>query len=86
MRRAIYEPIGDGTVIAEIPGFDGLWANAPTPADCVEELRSVLEGWATRAKRDTIRQALFLYKNTRCAPRNSKTLRAKILVAGTVSP
>ncbi|MBV8882745.1 MAG: type II toxin-antitoxin system HicB family antitoxin [Chroococcidiopsidaceae cyanobacterium CP_BM_RX_35] len=45
MHRAIYEPIGDGTVFAEIPGFDGLWANAQTRAECVDELRSVLEGW-----------------------------------------
>ncbi|MBV8883035.1 MAG: type II toxin-antitoxin system HicB family antitoxin [Chroococcidiopsidaceae cyanobacterium CP_BM_RX_35] len=45
MRRAIYEPIGDGTVFASIPGFDGLWANAQTQAACIDELRSVLEGW-----------------------------------------
>jgi len=45
MRQAIYEPIGDGSVFAEIPGFDGLWANAQSSADCVDELRSVLEGW-----------------------------------------
>ena len=39
MRRAHYEILGDdGTFYGEIPGFDGVWANADT-------LEEVLEGW-----------------------------------------
>ena len=45
MRHATYEPIEDGTIFATIPGFDGLWANAPTQETCEKELREVLEGW-----------------------------------------
>lgn len=45
MRRAQYERIEDGTYFGEIPGFEGLWANAPTEDECRRELRDVLEGW-----------------------------------------
>jgi len=45
MRHAHYEIIGDGTFYAEIPDFDGLWANADTLEECREELQEVLEGW-----------------------------------------
>lgn len=45
MRHAEYTPLEDGTWYGEIPGFDGVWANARTREACCEELRSVLEGW-----------------------------------------
>ncbi len=45
MQHARYEVIEDGTVFATIPGFDGLWANAPTQEECIAELRDTLEGW-----------------------------------------
>lgn len=45
MRHAQYERIEDGTYFGEIPGFEGLWANAPTEDECRGELRDVLEGW-----------------------------------------
>ncbi len=46
LRYAAFETIEeDGTVFATIPGFDGLWANAPTEAAARAELASVLEGW-----------------------------------------
>jgi predicted RNase H-like HicB family nuclease len=45
MQHAQYEPIDDGTIFATIPGFDGVWANAPTQEECEKELREVLEGW-----------------------------------------
>ena len=46
MRRAHYEILeDDGTFYGEIPGFDGIWANAVTLEDCREELEEVLEGW-----------------------------------------
>ncbi|HFD40087.1 MAG TPA: type II toxin-antitoxin system HicB family antitoxin [Anaerolineae bacterium] len=45
MRRATYEILEDGTFYGEIPGFQGVYANAKTLADCSEQLREVLEGW-----------------------------------------
>ncbi len=46
MRDARYEEIEeDGTIFATIPGFDGLWANAPTHAEATAQLESALEGW-----------------------------------------
>jgi predicted RNase H-like HicB family nuclease len=45
MGHAQYEHIEDGTYFATIPGFEGLWANAPTQSECEKELRDVLEGW-----------------------------------------
>ncbi len=46
MRRSHYEILDDGgTFYGEIPGFDGVWANAATLEECREELEEVLEGW-----------------------------------------
>lgn len=46
MRRARYQILeDDGTFYGEIPGFDGVWANAENLEDCREELEEVLEGW-----------------------------------------
>lgn len=46
MRRAHYEILeDDGTFYGEIPGFEGVWANAATLEACREELEEVLEGW-----------------------------------------
>ncbi|HSJ57330.1 MAG TPA: type II toxin-antitoxin system HicB family antitoxin [Anaerolineae bacterium] len=45
MRRAVYEILEDGTYYGEIPGFQGVYANAQTLAGCAEELQEVLEGW-----------------------------------------
>jgi predicted RNase H-like HicB family nuclease len=45
MRRATYELLGDGTFYGEIPGFQGVWANAATLEACREELQSALEDW-----------------------------------------
>ncbi len=46
MRRAKYEILGDdGTFYGEIPGFDGVYANAATLEACREELEEVLEEW-----------------------------------------
>ncbi|MBU0512520.1 MAG: type II toxin-antitoxin system HicB family antitoxin [Chloroflexi bacterium] len=46
MRRAKYEILpDDGTFYGEIPGFQGVWANAETLEECREELQEVLEGW-----------------------------------------
>ena len=45
MRRATYEILSDGTFYGEIPGFQGVYANASTLEACREELQEVLEGW-----------------------------------------
>ncbi len=43
MRRATYEILPDGTYYGEIPGFQGVYANAPTLEECRETLQEVLE-------------------------------------------
>ncbi len=46
MRQAKYEILSDdGSFYAEIPGFQGVWANAKTLEECREELKEVLEEW-----------------------------------------
>lgn len=46
MRRTHYKILeDDGTFYGEIPGLNGVWANADTLEDCREELEEVLEGW-----------------------------------------
>ena len=45
MRHARYEILDDRTYFGEIPGLQGVYANAPLLEDCRNELRSVLEGW-----------------------------------------
>ena len=45
MHRATYELLSDGTFYGEIPGFQGVYANAETLELCREELQEVLEGW-----------------------------------------
>ena len=46
MRQAKYEILSDdGSFYGEIPGFQGVWANAATLEDCRNELVEVLEEW-----------------------------------------
>lgn len=45
MRLAHYEILPDGTYYGEIPGFEGVWAQAETLEDCRTELQSALEDW-----------------------------------------
>jgi predicted RNase H-like HicB family nuclease len=45
MRKALYEILPDRTYYGEIPGFEGLYANAPTLDGCREQLQEVLEDW-----------------------------------------
>ena len=45
MRRATYEILDDRSFYGEIPGFQGVLANAETLEGCREQLREVLEGW-----------------------------------------
>ena len=46
MGRARYEILpDDGSFYGEIPGFEGVYANAETLEACREELEEVLEEW-----------------------------------------
>jgi hypothetical protein len=45
MDRADFEMLEDGTSYGQIPGLDGVWANAPTVEACGHELQEVLEDW-----------------------------------------
>jgi len=46
MRRAKYEILpDDGSFYGEIPGFQGVYANADQLEKCREELEEVLEEW-----------------------------------------
>ncbi len=46
MGKARYEILpDDSTFYGEIPGFDGVFANAKTLEACRDELEEVLEGW-----------------------------------------
>ncbi len=46
MRQAKYKILPDDEgFYGEIPGFQGVWANAETLEDCREELAEVLEEW-----------------------------------------
>ncbi len=54
MARAKYETLPDsGTYYGSIPGFQGVWANAPTLEACRKELQEVLEDWILLALRRT---------------------------------
>ena len=45
MRLAKYEILEDDAYYGEIPGFDGVWAQADNLEACREELQSALEVW-----------------------------------------
>ena len=45
MRRAKYEILSDGSFYGEIPGFQGVYANAATLEECRDQIQEVLEGW-----------------------------------------
>lgn len=47
MRLAKYEIIEDHTYYGEIPGLQGVWANADSLDACRQELQSGLEDWLT---------------------------------------
>ncbi len=45
LHRATYKALEDGSFFGEIPGFDGVWANAGSLEACREEIEEVLEEW-----------------------------------------
>jgi predicted RNase H-like HicB family nuclease len=45
LEKAEYKRLDDGTWYAEIPGFEGIWANRTSVEECRKELIEVLEEW-----------------------------------------
>lgn len=45
MRLAKYEILKDGQYYGEIPGFQGVWAQAENLETCGDELQSTLKDW-----------------------------------------
>ena len=52
LKKAEYKRIEDGSWFAEIPGFNGVWANGETVEICRSELSEVLEEWLILKIRD----------------------------------
>ncbi len=52
LKHAEYKKLDDETWFAEIPGFEGVWANAATVEECRSELEEVLEEWLVLKIRD----------------------------------
>jgi predicted RNase H-like HicB family nuclease len=52
LEKARYKVLEDGSWFAEIPGFDGVWANAATVEECRHEFMEVLEEWLVLKIRD----------------------------------
>lgn len=52
LMEAKYKILDDGTWFAEIPGFEGVWANGKTIEECRRELIEVLEEWLILKLRD----------------------------------
>ncbi len=52
IEKAQYRKLDDGTWFAEIPDFEGVWANSDTVEGCRKELITVLEEWLILKLRD----------------------------------
>ena len=52
LEKARYKVLEDGTWFAEVPGFEGVWANAPTVEGCRQDLMEVMEEWLILKIRD----------------------------------
>ena len=52
IKNTKYKQLEDNTWFAEIPGFDGVWANAGNIEECRRELIEVLEEWILLKTRD----------------------------------
>lgn len=52
LEKAEYKKLEDGAWFAEIPGFEGVWANGQTVEQCRTELLEVLEEWLILKLRD----------------------------------
>ena len=45
LNRATYDKLDDGTFVGEVPGLQGVLANAGTLEACRDRLAEVIEGW-----------------------------------------
>ncbi|MBI4050648.1 MAG: type II toxin-antitoxin system HicB family antitoxin [Candidatus Doudnabacteria bacterium] len=66
LKIAKYKLLKDKTYFGEIPGLQGVWANARNLEDCRKQLREVLEEWVLLRIRD--RQSvpgLYIHANRR---------------------
>lgn len=45
LKEAQYKLLKDGTYFGEIPGLQGVWANAKNLEECRNDLQEVLEDW-----------------------------------------
>ena len=45
LEKAEYKRLEDMTWFAEIPGYEGVWANGESVVKCRKELMGVLEEW-----------------------------------------
>lgn len=52
VKKAQYKNLEDGSWFAEIPGFEGVWADADSIEECRQELIDVLEEWLILKLRD----------------------------------
>ena len=52
LELAAYKQLDDATWFAEIPNFEGVWANGPTVEACRAELIEVLDEWLVLKLRD----------------------------------
>ena len=52
LNKTRYKLLDDGTWFAEIPDFEGVWANAATVEECRHEIVEVLEEWLVLKIRD----------------------------------
>lgn len=52
LEKAQYKKLENGTWFAEIPGFEGVWANSDSVEICRHELKNVLEEWLVLKIRD----------------------------------
>ncbi|GBD97996.1 hypothetical protein BMS3Abin07_00003 [bacterium BMS3Abin07] len=52
LEKAEYKKLDDGTWFAEIPGFEGVWANGKSVEECRKELLEVLDEWLILKLRD----------------------------------
>lgn len=52
LEKAQYKLLDDDTWFAEVPGFQGVWANAKSVEECRQELMEVMEEWLILKIRD----------------------------------
>jgi len=52
LKKAQYKQLDDGSWYADIPKFQGVWANGSSVEECRDELQEVLEEWLILKIRD----------------------------------